>query len=556
MVARRAVQLVRALVPWVLGLVVDEVRVRLRRSDRSRVRARRAGQLRVRFERLGGAYLKFGQILAMRPDFLPAAYVAELGRLLDRVPAFDSAQARRIVERELDGAIDELFAEFAAEPVASASFGQVYRARLPSGELVAVKVQRPGVRAVVRADLRILRVGAWLVDVSTVLMTLKVKPLYDDFRAWTWEELDYRVEARYASRMATSGSGTTAEAIPRIYWDRTTERVLTLEFFDGIWLNDVLAAIRDRDPSLDDRLAECHSSREELGATLLTIMLREAFVGGIFHADPHAGNLVLLRDGRVGLVDFGIVGMMNQEFQSDMLRFLTYTSRGLAGRAFQAAMNLIEVPSTSDLRAFRFEYEANLQSWINAVRDPNATLSERSNTRLLLGNLGVMRRYHVRLPPMVLRYYRAFIIVDTIVIQLAPGLQILDLMKAVFTRIQYERAMAQLSFENYVSAYLQYQVLAISAPSAIADLVEGRLRTLEQDLMGTPRRFAGLLSTFSHGLSRLWLLVTVVVVLAGGLGLASSIRDAVPVGWPVLALITLALAVATRWWSRRLVGEG
>jgi ubiquinone biosynthesis protein len=548
-------QLTAVFGPVIASNLGRRVLVRFGRMTAAEANTRSALALRLALERVGGAFIKFGQILAMRPDFLPAEYVMELVNLLDRVPPFPTDEAIRRIEDDLGQPIDELFESFPAEPVASASFGQVYRASLPTGEVVAVKVQRPGVREVVRSDLRILRAATWLLDTSTLLLTLKLRPLYDDFRRWTLEELDYRVEARYASRMMAANVDTPEEAIPEIYWDLTGEHVLTLEFFDGYWISDVLADLREHDPSVAEaKLAAHGTTREEVAADLLTVMLREAFVGGVFHADPHAANLVVLRDGRIGLVDFGIVGVMISEFQAEMLRFLEHTSDGNASRAFQAVLRIVEVPSAADLRAFRFEYESNLQNWMSAVADPHATIAEKSNTRLLLGNLAVMRRYQVRLPPMVLRYYRAFMIVDTIVLQLCPQLNIMEAMKRVFGEMRLARLLEPLTVDNYVAALLQYQNALLALPRTVDELLNDRLVAFERELTDTPRTARRLAARATSALGTVWLLLALLVAVLGATGQVEAVPSPIRAlaTWQLLAVAGLVIALVLRWMSRRL----
>jgi ubiquinone biosynthesis protein len=487
--------------------------------------------------------------MAMRPDFLAQEYVDELATLLDDVPPFPTPDAVRIVEAELGGPILDRFRAFDGEPVASASFGQVYRAELSTGEIVAVKVQRPGIERVVSVDLRILSLISRLMDASTLLLSVKLHPIYEDFAVWTRDELDYRVEARYATDLREDRDEAAGEIIPRVYEQLSTRRVLTLEYLHGHWVNDLIAGLATDRADLVRRLAAEGIELDEVARTLVRIVLRQVFVRGVFHADPHAANIVVMPQSRVGLVDFGIVGVMSDEFKRDMLKFFEEVGERRPSGAFRAALRLVDVPNGADLGGFRREFERNLQDWMIASRDPRASLREKSSARLLMGNLAVMRKYQIRLPAVVLRFFRALVIVDSVVLQLHPELDLLTEIQLIIREIVLEQLQAQLTVESYLRAILQFEALLVSLPRTLSELVDVQLRDFARELVQTGRtvrRFSASAAAFAGTLGILGALAALV------LGVSGRFTSSAEASWQTVAVLALVAGLGLRWVSRRI----
>src|SRR4249919_310584 len=210
---------------------------------------RRSGPIRLRlaFQRLGGAWVKLGQMLALRFDLLPAAYCDELFKLLNQVEPFSYAEVREIVRQELGDDPEVVFGSFAPESFAAASIGQVHRAVLHSGEAVAVKVQRPGIRTTLAADIALMYSTTRILDWTHVFGATRSREVIDEFARWTADELDYLVEARQAVQLYEHARDDPYERIARVYRAYTTSRVLTTEYLDGIALIEIVSAVRAGD---------------------------------------------------------------------------------------------------------------------------------------------------------------------------------------------------------------------------------------------------------------------------------------------------------------------
>lgn len=262
---------------------------------------RRAVQLREALIHLGPTFIKMGQALSTRPDLVRRDFLEELTRLQDQLPPFSNALAYRIIELELGAPPQELFSSIAPEPVAAASLGQVYRARLFTGEDVAVKVQRPNLAKTLCRDLCLLRWAArWLERVLPLNLGHDLRLIVDEFGTKLFEEIDYLNEGRNAETFAENFRNDPSVKVPVIYWEFSRTRVLTLEWINGFKLTDTE---RIRQAGLDvDTLVE-------IG---VVSGLRQLLEFGFFHADPHPGNLFAMADGRMAYIDFGMMDQLQQ----------------------------------------------------------------------------------------------------------------------------------------------------------------------------------------------------------------------------------------------------
>ena len=260
----------------------------------------RGRRLREMLDELGPTFVKFGQLLSMRPDVLPPDIIAELRGLQDDVRPFSFELAKESIEEELGQPIERLFLEFEQLPMAAASIGQVHRAVLPNGHRVAVKVQRPGAPRQIEADLSLLHQAARIAKERVrALDFIDTHELVDEFARSIRQELDYRLEARNADTFRRNFAGHPHVKIPRVYWSYTRTRVLTLEYLEGTQVADV----DELDLTMDDR--------RQLAYLMTEAWMTMIFRHGFFHGDPHPANvLVLGRPDQIGLVDFGLAGKL------------------------------------------------------------------------------------------------------------------------------------------------------------------------------------------------------------------------------------------------------
>ncbi len=259
-------------------------------------------RLRLMFEELGPTFIKFGQVLACRPDMLPIEYSREFLKLTDSVAPFPAVEAKRIIEEDLKAPVGELFSFFDEAPVAAASIAQVHRARLHDGSPVMVKVQRPNIVRIIDRDVSIMRWLAELIEARVPdLAPYNVPGIVEEFTRTIKRELDFFIEASNATQLRKSFEGSPVLYVPRIYNDISSKRVLVMETIQGIRIDEY------------DRLDREGHDRRELAKKGAAAYFKMVLQDGFFHADPHPGNIFVLPDGRIGLVDFGIMGRVTEE---------------------------------------------------------------------------------------------------------------------------------------------------------------------------------------------------------------------------------------------------
>jgi predicted unusual protein kinase regulating ubiquinone biosynthesis (AarF/ABC1/UbiB family) len=274
-----------------------------------REQLKRAEGARIRDEliRLGPTFIKIGQMLSTRVDLLPVEYTEELKELLDRVPPFPNDQAFAIVERELGRPIKEVYGFVDAFPIAAASLGQVYRARLQTGEEVVVKVQRPDLEARIALDLATLRHLVPRLEASDVLKTTDWYGIVDEFEATLADEIDYVKEVANAETFRANFARWPTIHVPRIYPELSSRRVITMEYVPGVKVDD------------HEGLRRMGLSPRGVAERLVEAYLKQLLEDGFFHADPHPGNLRVMADGRLAFFDFGMAGRISLDLQSKLV---------------------------------------------------------------------------------------------------------------------------------------------------------------------------------------------------------------------------------------------
>jgi len=349
-----------------------------------------ATSLRLALDEAGVTFVKLGQLLSTRTDVIPAAVVDELSRLQDQVRPADWAQVEQVLIMELGRPLDGVFAQFDRTPLAAASIAQVYGARLPDGERVVVKVQRPDIRPTVERDLDIVARIAGTLERNTAWgPTIGTRALAEGFAQNIRQELDFGVEAANMAAIAAGGSAPAGEVVfpvPRL--DYSSGRVLTMHRLDGISLGSAGQALSER--GLD---------RDSLAAGLLTCLLRQIVLDGVFHADPHPGNVLLLADGRLGLLDFGSVGRLGPVLREALQRFLLAIEHGDSLGATDALLEIVDRPEGVDHQ----QLERAVGQFMARHLGPGARVSVAMFTELFR----IVAAHNLGVPPEVAAVFRA-----------------------------------------------------------------------------------------------------------------------------------------------------
>jgi ubiquinone biosynthesis protein len=395
--------------------------------------------LRWYLEACGGAMVKFGQILAMRYDLLPPAYCEALATMLDSLAPFEARKARQIVEEDLGRSIDECFSEFEEVPIGSASMAQVHRARLIGGDRVVVKILRPGIDLRMAADLRLLRGLAAVIDGLSLGGALRARDLVHEFERLTLEELDLVVEARSADQLhQLLEKDDIDHYAPRIYFAFTSRRVLTMELLEGVWMKELLDAVRTGDRQQLDDLAAKGITPRRTARLLFRSFLEQAYRHRVFHADPHPGNLILLKGGTLGYVDFGMVGWVEGRTWRHQYRLFEAISRSDIQAAHDAMVATVVQFPDSRPNDFEEQFKSLLRGWIMTTARAENDIAAKSSGRFLMSATLVIRRARMGLPMDTMRLHRAALVSDMVQLLLDPALDARREME-IFFRGELER---------------------------------------------------------------------------------------------------------------------
>jgi ubiquinone biosynthesis protein len=482
-----------------------------------------AVRLREALEELGPTFVKFGQMLSQRDDLLPPALVAELRALQDRAGAFPSATARRIIEEDTGRAVEQLFATFDDQPMAAASMAQVHCATLPDGTSVIVKVQRPDIAATVEADVAVLRRASRLLASMPALRSLNLPELVEEFAATLRGELDFEQEGRNAERFAGLNRDEPLVYVPRIFWQATARRVLTMEHSSGHRLDRAAAPL----------------PRPDLAKALMRLFLTHVFEHGVFHADPHPGNVFLLPDGRLCFHDFGAIGELSARVQESLRQlFLAVMARDAAWVA-SAYLGMGGATERLDRVAFTADLGNALDGYYRA-----SGLGQGSFGAILQEFIGLGRRHHIRLLGETTMLMRAFAELESVVRRLDPQFNSLSAFQSYAGRLLKHALLPQVGIEHVAQTYKLFSAVreVTSEASPTLRRLMGRLERGEP-LFDIRHHTGGSLERhLLHASNRLAFALIVAAIVVGSAILLAAHAGPHWAGLPLLGVVGFVVA--------------
>ena len=415
----------------------------------------KAEELAKDLEAMGPTFVKLGQLLSSRADLLPAPYIQALARLQDDVAPFPYEDVERIVTEELGVRISKAFLEFEREPMAAASLGQVHRAVLRDGSLVVVKVQRPEIRKQMLEDLDALQEIAGVLDRRTKLgRHFHFTDMMEQFRKTLLSELDYRREANHLALLANNLADFERLVVPRPVPDYTAERVLTMERIEGTKISGV------------SPVALVELDGDELAEQLFQAYLKQIFIDGFFHADPHPGNVFITPDGRVALLDLGMTARLAPRMQEQLLQMVLAISEGRADDVGDMALRIGETAPDFKEKEFR----ERVQDVVEHTQD--ATLGELQIGKVFLDMAKHAGETGIRLPPELTVLGKALLNLDGIGRILAPEFDPSASIQRNSSRIMRQRMIKTVSPGNIYGSLLEVKDLVTRLPARMNKILD------------------------------------------------------------------------------------
>jgi ubiquinone biosynthesis protein len=487
-------------------------------------------QIRRVVEELGPTFIKLGQMLATRPDVLPATYVREFNRLQDRVAPVPFSEIKRVLESELGRPPEAAFADFDAEPFASASLAQVYRGVLPSGEKVVVKVQRPGVREVIRTDVEILSYLAGVLEERfPELRPMQPRELVQEFALTIKRELDFSTEAGNTDRLRKNLESFEGVRVPRVFWEYTTDRLLVVEHVDGIRADDV------------DALEEAGLPRAVLARRLVESFMKQVFVDGFYHADPHPGNVLVTPAGEILLLDCGAMGILTADQLNSLGGLVLAFNEGDYERVATEVLRLGGADELLDINRFKNDAAAVVARYY-------AMPLQYMRVGAMLEELSVLaNRNGVRLPREFILLAKTVMLVENLARTLDPDFRLLDvaapfardLVKRQYSPFNLAKGFAQgLADLNYYLSDVPRDVNVL-----IKKLLRGKLRVGLEHV-----GLAGAMRELDRSMNRLSFAVVVAAIIVGSALVFAARVGPLVYGYPILGVVGFVFAAFLGLW--------
>jgi|Deesub1362A_J573_1020465.scaffolds.fasta_scaffold00173_9 ubiquinone biosynthesis protein len=491
-------------------------------------------RLRMAFGELGPSFIKLAQLLSSRPDLITPAYANEFKKLQDKVPPFPAEIAKKTVESELGIRLEDVFSEFDETPVAAASIAQVHNATLRDGTKVIVKIQRPDIRETIETDISILNtIARLMVRYIPESRLFNPEGIVEEFSKTVRKELDFIVESKNAQRFKKNFADYKGVCIPTVYPELTTEKVIVMERFEGVRIDDIKG------------IEAMGVDRKELARRGVDIYFKMIFEDGFFHADPHPGNIFVLPDGRIGLMDFGIVGWVTP----DMMEKMANAFLAIIRRDFDLLINqYIELGIVSDkvdIETFRREFKADLIELLQPLYD--LTISEINFANYIETLTHLMVRHNLTIPSDLLLMNKTMLILDNIGRQLDPDFNFMLIAEPYASRLVRRRLSPHRLLEKARDNLAEAIELAQTTPRQLNIFLKRALKeelNFNVNLIGMQR----LIKDIDRSSNRLAFSVIVAAIIIGSTMLIQSGPEGEAFGLPTIGIVGFFVAFVLGIW--------
>lgn len=487
-------------------------------------RLSQAQRLRLAMEELGPTFIKLGQLLSTRPDVLGSAYIHEFSKLQDKVPGVPFEEVNAQIQRELGYPAEELFAEFSTTPLAAASIAQVHRGKLKSGEEVVFKVRRPGIVKIVETDIDVLMGLAYLIEqhIPTVALYDPVG-LVKEFRRSIMREMNFTREGRTVDRFAVNFAESETVYTPKIFWDYTGDIVLTMEYVDGIKIS-----------ALEELTAQGYDLKV-IASRGADAFLKQVLDFGLFHADPHPGNVFILPDQVICMLDYGMVGRLGQDLKDQLIDLLQALLNRDVDRIISQLLYSGELTDDSDIKNLRRDLHDFIEDYYDIV------LQDIKVGKLLSEFIEILTHHRIHFPADFMILAKALVIMEGVGRQLDPEFNMISHMRPYVNKIVFERFSPKNISEQAGRIVQAYSSLAKNLPQDIKEFVN-RLNRNQFKIDLEHRGLEKLVTDLDRSSNRVSFAVIIGSLIVGSSLVMQIDKGPIIFGFPLLGLLGYSIA--------------
>lgn len=484
----------------------------------------REARLRKALEELGPTFVKAGQILSTRPDLIGPELISEFEKLQDDVPPVSFDHVRKTIETELGSQLEQIFKYFDKSPLAAASIGQVHRAQLPGGRDVVVKVQRPGIFKIIQVDLKIIRHLATLAEKHIEEWELQQPTrIVDEFARMIEKELDYTLEAAHMERFASQFADEETIHVPEVFHKLSSQRVLTMEYVEGIKASEIGLL---KQSGLDTAL---------LAARGADLMMKQIFVHGFIHADPHPGNILFLENNVICYLDFGMMSRASRKQMESLVDAATYAVKNDEIRLTDTLLRIVDYDREPDRK--------DLENSISELLDRYLfrELEDLDLSQILTNVMKVIMRHRLRIPPDFYIMMKAIAASQALGRKLDPGFKYAEAMTPFLTRIKLEKLFPNRIITDLFDLTRESAELLKQIPQETSTILKQIARG-KAKVQLEHRGFESMLSTFDKISNRLSFAILVASLVIGS---SVIVLSGVPPKWndiPIIGLVGFIVA--------------
>ncbi|MFH1398638.1 MAG: AarF/ABC1/UbiB kinase family protein [Candidatus Woesearchaeota archaeon] len=480
----------------------------------------KAQRLRLAFEELGGTFIKLGQLLSLRPDLVSREYSEEFAKLQDNVKPVPFSQIKHTLETDFRKSLSRIFKTFDPKPIAAASIGQVHRAMLHSGQQVAVKIKRHGIKELFETDIDLLYYLAN--KIKNKFELVDPVQIVDEFRQYTEHELDYIHEAKNIDKFYQQFKADPITKIPKLYWEYTTPNVLTMEYIAGTEISDKA------------RLSKLGYNPKKIAENLVDSIFKQIFIHGVFHADPHPANVFALKDNKIALLDFGIVGFLDDSLKQNSADLFCALINADVEFLAECLLSLGFIDAPINMDALKADLVENLGEY------RGTTLKYLNLSDLFHKILAIARKYHIKLPVNFVLMGKAIITVESSCAILYPEFNLLAESKPFVKKLEAENTNPKIALTRILKHAHKFRKFLSRLPEQSEQLLM-EFKDTDRTIKDIHKDIQGLTKELGKAANHLIFGIIVVALIIGGV-LLMPYDQAMVMGIPKYTFIYLSIA--------------